>query len=65
MSALTEKIDASMSALQTKVEEYNKLVVSLEAVKGEVLSLQGALNALKEVQAAESDEATTVKTEVV
>jgi hypothetical protein len=63
MSALTKKIDALMSALQTKIEEYNKLVVSLEAVKGEVLSLQGALNALKELQTAESDESSTVDTE--
>ena len=64
MSALTEKVDALMADLQAKVDEYNQLGASLEKTKEEIISLQGALNALKEVQAAESGEATPVEAEV-
>jgi hypothetical protein len=64
MSVLTEKVDALMAELQTKVEEYNQLGVSLEKTKEEIIALQGALNALKEVQAAEAGEATPVDAEV-
>jgi hypothetical protein len=64
MSALTEKVDALMAELQTKVDEYNQFGVALEKTKEEIISLQGALNALKEVQAAEGGEATPVEAEV-
>ena len=64
MSALTEKVDALMADLQTKVEEYNQLGAALEKTKEEIIALQGALNALKEVQAAEADDATSVEAEV-
>jgi hypothetical protein len=64
MSALTEKVDALMTELQTKVDEYNQFGVALEKTKEEIISLQGALNALKEVQAAEGGEATPVEAEV-
>jgi hypothetical protein len=64
MSVLTEKVDALMADLQTKVEEYNQLGASLEKTKEDIIALQGALNALKEVQAAEAGEATSVDAEV-
>ena len=64
MSALTEKVDVLMAELQTKVDEYNQFGVALEKTKEEIISLQGALNALKEVQAAEGGEATPVEAEV-
>jgi hypothetical protein len=64
MSVLTKKVDALMADLQTKVEEYNQIGAALEKTKEEIISLQGALNALKEVQAAEGDEATLVEAEV-
>jgi uncharacterized protein YoxC len=64
MSALTEKVDALMTDLQTKVEEYNQLGAALEKTKEEIIALQGALNALKDVQAAEAGEATPVEAEV-
>ena len=64
MSALTEKVDALMAELQTKVDEYNQFGVALEKTKEEIISLQGALNALKEVQAAEGGKATPVEAEV-
>ena len=64
MSALTEKVDALMAELQTKVEEYNQFGAALEKTKEEIIALQGALNALKEVQAAEAGEATPVDAEV-
>lgn len=64
MSVLTKKVDALMADLQTKVEEYNQIGATLEKTKEEIISLQGALNALKEVQAAESDDATPVEAEV-
>ena len=64
MSALTEKVDALMADLQTKVEEYNQLGASLEKTKEDIIAIQGALNALKEVQAAEADDATHVEAEV-
>lgn len=64
MSVLTEKVDALMADLQTKVEEYNQLGAALERTKEEIIALQGALNALKEVQAAEADDATSVEAEV-
>jgi peptidoglycan hydrolase CwlO-like protein len=64
MSALTEKVDALMTELQTKVDEYNQLGAALEKTKEEIIALQGALNALKEVQAAEADDATPVEAEV-
>jgi predicted nucleic acid-binding Zn-ribbon protein len=64
MSALTTKIDALMAELQTKVDEYNQLGASLEKTKEELIALQGALNALKELQNAEGDEVTAVEAEV-
>jgi peptidoglycan hydrolase CwlO-like protein len=64
MSALTEKVDALMAELQTKVDKYNQLGAALEKTKEEIIALQGALNALKDVQAAEAGEATPVDAEV-
>jgi len=64
MSVLTEKVDALMAELQTKVDEYNQFGAALEKTKEEIISLQGALNALKEVQAAEGGEAAPVEAEV-
>lgn len=64
MSVLTEKVDALMAELQTKVEEYNQFGSALEKTKEEIIALQGALNALKEVQAAEAGEATSVDAEI-
>jgi len=64
MSVLTEKVDALMADLQTKVEEYNQLGASLEKTKEDIIAIQGALNALKEVQAAEAGDATPVEAEV-
>jgi hypothetical protein len=64
MSVLTKKVDALMADLQTKVEEYNQLGASLEKTKEDIIAIQGALNALKEVQAAEAGDATPVEAEV-
>lgn len=64
MSALTEKVDALMADLQTKVGEYNQLGASLEKTKEDIIALQGGLNALKEVQTAEAGDATPVDAEV-
>jgi hypothetical protein len=64
MSILTETVDALMADLQAKVEEYNQLGAALEKTKEEIISLQGALNALKKVQAAEAGDVTPVDAEV-
>jgi uncharacterized membrane protein len=64
MSVLSEKIDALMADLQTKVDEYNQLNTALEKTREAIISLQGALGALKELQDAEGGESVAVEAEV-
>lgn len=53
MSSLAEKIEASMAELQAAVTKYNETASELEKIKEELFKLQGAVNALKELQAGE------------
>jgi peptidoglycan hydrolase CwlO-like protein len=48
MTAIDAKVDSLMANLQEKINTYNETVVALEKTKEEIISLQGAINALKE-----------------
>lgn len=55
MSSLAEKIESSMAELQAAVAKYNETVAQLEKIKEELFKLQGAVNALKELQEVETE----------
>jgi hypothetical protein len=55
MSSLAEKIEFSMAELQAAVTKYNETVAQLEKIKEELFKLQGAVNALKELQEVETE----------
>jgi len=55
MSSLAEKIESSMAELQAAVTKYNETVAQLEKIKEELFKLQGAVNALKELQEVETE----------
>ena len=54
MSSLAEKIESSMAELQAAVTKYNETAAQLEKIKEELFKLQGAVNALKELQEVET-----------
>jgi exonuclease VII small subunit len=55
MSSIAEKIESSMAELQAAVTKYNETVAQLEKIKEELFKLQGAVNALKELQEVETE----------
>jgi hypothetical protein len=48
MTTIDAKVASLMADLQDKVNTYNETAVALEKTKEEIISLQGAINALKE-----------------
>lgn len=53
MPSLQEKLDACYQELQEVVEQHNKAVEVQNAAKEKAIALQGAINALKELQSEE------------
>jgi len=56
MAPIKEKVDSLMQQLQEKVDTYNQASELLAKTKEEIISLQGALNALQELQEEEAAE---------
>jgi hypothetical protein len=50
MTSVTQKIDALMQDLQKSVDKYNEANQTLLVCKEEIIALQGALKALKELE---------------
>jgi hypothetical protein len=65
MTAIATKVESLLSTLQSKINAYNETAATLEKTKEEILSLQGAINALKELQSEEEQEVSAVQAEVV
>jgi hypothetical protein len=59
MASLQEKIDALYKELEEVVEQHNQAVQVQNAAKEKAISIQGALNALRELQEDEASEAPT------
>jgi hypothetical protein len=57
MTNLSAKVDTLMASLQEKINTYNETTVTLEKTKEEIIALQGAINAIKELQAEEEGSA--------
>ena len=53
-----------MASLQEKINTYNETTAALEKTKEEIIALQGAINAIKELQA-EEEGSTAVTPDVV
>jgi hypothetical protein len=53
MSTIQEKVDSLMTDLQQAVDVYNQASETLAQTKEKIISLQGALQALKELQEAQ------------
>jgi len=56
MASIKEKVDSLMQQLQEKVDTYNQASELLAKTKEEIIALQGALNALQELQEEETAE---------
>jgi small-conductance mechanosensitive channel len=56
MASIQEKIDSLYKELEEVVEQHNQALQVQNAAKEKAISLQGALNALKELQ--EEEEST-------
>ena len=56
MATITEKIAELTAELEKVVEQHNQAVQVMNAAKEQAISLQGAINALRELQ---EDEAPT------
>jgi len=57
MASIQEKIDALYKELEEVVEQHNQAVQVQNAAKEKAISLQGAINALKDLQEEEAPEA--------
>lgn len=57
MASVAEKIEGLISELQEAVNEYNKTVELQGALKEKIIATQGAINALKELEAEETPKA--------
>ena len=57
MASIQEKIDALYKELEEVVEQHNQAVQIQNAAKEKAISLQGAINALKDLQEEEAPEA--------
>jgi len=53
MTAIASKVESLMADLQGKINTYNETAATLEKTKEEIIALQGAINALKELQSEE------------
>lgn len=56
MATVTEKLETLTAELEKVVEQHNQAVQVMNAAKEQAISLQGAINALRELQ---EDEAST------
>jgi len=57
MASIQEKIDSLYKELEEVVEQHNQALQVQNAAKEKAIALQGALNALKELQEEEPAEA--------
>jgi small-conductance mechanosensitive channel len=57
MASIQEKIDSLYKELEEVVEQHNQALQVQNAAKEKAISLQGAINALKELQEEETPEA--------
>lgn len=57
MASIQEKIDSLYKELEEVVEQHNQALQVQNAAKEKAISLQGAINALKELQEEEAPEA--------
>lgn len=55
MTSIQEKIDSLYKELEEVVEQHNQALQVQNAAKEKAISLQGALNALKELQEEEEE----------
>jgi hypothetical protein len=55
MASIQEKIDTLYKELEEVVEQHNQALQVQNAAKEKALSLQGALNALKQLQEEEAE----------
>ena len=53
MTTIASKVESLMVDLQGKINTYNETAATLEKTKEEIIALQGAINALKELQSEE------------
>jgi hypothetical protein len=59
MALIQEKIDSLYKELEEVVEQHNQAVQIQGAAKEKAISIQGAINALKEIQEGESGQEAT------
>jgi hypothetical protein len=59
MASIAEKIEALYAELEQVVEQHNQAVQIQGAAKEKAISIQGAINALKELQEGEGTEEAT------
>jgi len=59
MVSIAEKIEALYAELEQVVEQHNQAVQIQGAAKEKAISIQGAINALKELQEGEGTEEAT------
>lgn len=59
MASIQEKIDSLYKELEEVVEQHNQAVQIQNAAKEKAISIQGAINALKEIQEGDSGEEVT------
>ena len=59
MASIAEKIEALYTELEQVVEQHNQAVQIQGAAKEKAISIQGAINALKELQEGEGTEEAT------
>lgn len=57
MAAIQEKVEALYKELEQVVEQHNQALQVLNATKEKAISLQGAINALRELEEGETTEA--------
>jgi small-conductance mechanosensitive channel len=50
MATVTEKLETLTAELEKVVEQHNQAVQVMNAAKEQAISLQGAINALRELQ---------------
>lgn len=59
MASIQEKIDSFYKELEEVVKQHNQALQAQNAAKERIISLQGAINALIEIQEGESGEEAT------
>lgn len=59
MAAIKEKVEALYKELEATVDQHNQALQILNTTKEKAISLQGAINALRELEEAGISETTT------